>query len=188
MLAHCWHEPVFRGTIAATAAAISGTTEVFTSRVKADVLRPSISCTILMSTPGREAERGAAVPQVMEPDRRQPRLADQDPEVLGDKVIMAAVGRQAVSPETAIRWARRAARGEDISAVGLLSAGTARHVEAHSNANLAGQIMSILTQILEGMGGDGDQAGRGRSVAGGFVATRRVGRQGAATLPTVPDR
>ncbi len=44
-----------RGTIAATASAaavaISGTTEVYTSRVKADVEWPSISCTTLMSTP-----------------------------------------------------------------------------------------------------------------------------------------
>ena len=43
-----------RGTIAATAsaaaAAISGTTLVYTSRVNALVAYPSISCTILMST------------------------------------------------------------------------------------------------------------------------------------------
>ena len=62
----CWHAPddhahpaasvlTLRGTIAATASAaavaISGTTEVYTSRVKLLVECPSISWTTLMSTP-----------------------------------------------------------------------------------------------------------------------------------------
>ena len=153
----CWHNVgtcIFRGTIAATASAAAHLGHYGGVHVAGEGARgvPEHLLHDLDVHPGREAERGAAVPQVVKPDGRQPRLAHQHPEVLGDKVIMAAVGRQAVSPETAIRWARRAARGEDISAVGLLSAGTARHVEAPGDTNLAGRIVSILTQILGGHG------------------------------------
>lgn len=67
-------------------------------------------------------------------------------------LIMAAVRRGALTEDAAVRWARRAARGEDIRAgVSMLTDGTApEQIRAHSGAQVANQIMTLLQPVLSG--------------------------------------
>jgi hypothetical protein len=71
--------------------------------------------------------------------------------------IMAAARRGAISPQSALRWARRAAAGEDVSIVASLAAprGVAdenRRALAAS-PTLAAQILDTLTAILDAVTG-----------------------------------
>jgi hypothetical protein len=70
------------------------------------------------------------------------------------KVIAAAVERGALSPHSALRWARRASAGEDVSVLPSLAgdarvAKANRRVAAHSNLAVLQQLTSALLGELD---------------------------------------
>ena len=70
-------------------------------------------------------------------------------------MISRALLRGALTPRGAVSWAARAGHGEDVSVIAALtgSSSTAaanRRVQAHSNSQLAQQILGLLGQAVDG--------------------------------------
>ena len=70
-------------------------------------------------------------------------------------MISGALERGALTPRSALSWAARAGRGEDVSVIAALSGSPSteranRRVQAHSNSQLAQQILALLGQAVDG--------------------------------------
>lgn len=77
-------------------------------------------------------------------------------------MISKALKRGALSPRSAVSWAARAGRGEDVSVVASLArsewrAAENRKVAARSNSQLAQQILDLLGQAVDGAPGPDDE-------------------------------
>jgi hypothetical protein len=72
------------------------------------------------------------------------------------RVIQAALERGALSPRSALSWAARYGRGEDVTAAVAAMTGSAwlreenKRVRAHSNSQIVQQIMDLLSQAVDG--------------------------------------
>jgi hypothetical protein len=65
-------------------------------------------------------------------------------------LIAAAVADGRLSPESALKWARRAARGEDISYISQLASYRPAQISAASQGQLMQQIVDALTALVPG--------------------------------------
>lgn len=92
--------------------------------------------------------------------------------------ILRAARRGAITPETALKYAHRAARGEDVSHLDICDGITA----AAAPSDLGGQILSILMGIADALGITPDDD-TGDEFSGLFPSNAPLGPQDASTGP-----
>ena len=101
------------------------------------------------------------------------------------RVIMGAAHRGAISPASAIRWARQAASGQDVSVLDRLTGPPAedrrRWMAQAAQGDLAQQVLDVLLRLVDGAG-----AGVGPSVDPEFAHLFPPGPDGGYVPPAPP--